>query len=213
MNYLINYPGIVWRLTLQHLQMTGLGLLIAVILVVPLVLLMRRFTWLSFAITGLLSVLYTIPSLALMILLLPWLGLSATTVIVAIALYAQVILIRSLNVGLDTIPVEILEAADGMGMNIWQRWWWVQFPLILPIFIAGLRLAAIVGVAIATLGAKFGAGGLGVLLFEGIAQAGRSDKIGLGAIAVACLSLVINTSLLAAESFTRKLPQPHWPRL
>jgi osmoprotectant transport system permease protein len=209
MNYLINHPEIVWNLTLQHLQMTGLGLLIGVILVIPSMLLMRRFVWLNLVITGLLSVLYTIPSLALMILLLPWLGLNATTVIVAIALYAQVILIRSLNVGLDTIPHEILEAADGMGMSDWQRWWWVQFPLILPVFIAGLRLAAIVGIAIATLGAKFGAGGLGVLLFEGIAQAGRSDKIGLGAIAVAILSLFVNMGLLAVESFSRRLPQRH----
>jgi osmoprotectant transport system permease protein len=213
MNYLINHPEIIWNLTLQHLQMTGLGLLIAVFLVVPSMLLMRRFVWLNLVITGLLSVLYTIPSLALMILLLPWLGLNATTVIVAIALYAQVILIRSLQVGLDTIPAEILEAADGMGMNAWQRWWWVQFPLILPVLIAGLRLAAIVGIAIATLGAKFGAGGLGVLLFEGIAQAGRSDKIGLGAIAVASLSLIINSGLLVLESFTRRLPQHPLPRL
>ena len=84
-------------------------------------------------------------------------------------------------------------------MNAWQRWVRVQVPLILPIFLAGLRLAAIVGIAIATIGAKFGAGGLGVLLFDGIAQAGRYDKIWAGAIAVAILAFVINGALLALE--------------
>ena len=84
-------------------------------------------------------------------------------------------------------------------MNSWQRWWRVQVPLIMPIFLAGLRIAAIVGIAIATIGAKFGAGGLGVLLFEGIAQTGRYDKIWAGVIAVAVLAFIINGALLALE--------------
>ena len=84
-------------------------------------------------------------------------------------------------------------------MNAWQRWVRVQVPLILPIFLAGLRLAAIVGIAISTIGAKFGAGGVGVLLFDGIAQAGRYDKIWAGAIAVAILAFVINGALPTLE--------------
>ncbi|HEY9751935.1 MAG TPA: ABC transporter permease subunit, partial [Coleofasciculaceae cyanobacterium] len=117
---------------------------------------------------------------------------------VAMVLYAQVILVRSLTVGLQQIDPPILEAAQGMGMNLWQRWWQVQFPLVLPMFLAGLRLAAIVEIGIATIGAKFGAGGLGVLLFDGIAR-GRYDKIWAGAIAVATLALLINSGLLLLE--------------
>ena len=94
-----------------------------------------------------------------------------------------------------------MEAARGMGMNGWQRWWQIQVPLVLPIFLAGVRIAAVVSVAIATIGAKFGAGGLGVLLFEGIAQAGRYDKIWAGAIAVSLLAFALNTSLLALEHY------------
>jgi osmoprotectant transport system permease protein len=114
-------------------------------------------------------------------------------------IYTQVILVRSLTVGLQSIKPSVLEAARGMGMNPWQRWWQVQVPLILPIFLAGLRIAAIVAVAIATIGAKFGAGGLGTLLFDGIAQAGRYDKIWAGAIVVSLLAFALNGAILLLE--------------
>lgn len=199
MSYIIKNPGIVWDLLLEHLQMTSLALLIAVLVALPLSLLITRYRWLSVPVIGTLGTLYTVPSLALIILLVPLFGLNSNSVVVAIAIYAQVILVRNITVGLQSIKPEILEAARGMGMNLWQRWVRVQVPLILPIFLAGLRLAAIVGIATATIGAKFGAGGLGVLLFDGIAQAGRYDKIWAGAIAVAILAFVINGALLTLE--------------
>jgi len=198
-SYIIKNPSIVWGLLLQHLQMTSLALLIGVVVALPLSLLITRYRWLNVPVMGILGTLYTVPSLALIILLVPIFGLSSNSVIVAMAIYTQVILVRNVTVGLQSIKPEILEAARGMGMNSWQRWWRVQVPLITPIFLAGLRLAAIVGIAIATIGAKFGAGGLGVLLFDGIAQAGRYDKIWAGAIAVAVLAFVINGALLALE--------------
>lgn len=199
MSYILQNPGAVWRLLLEHLQMTSLALLIAVAIALPLALLVNYYRWLNVPVLGLLSTLYTIPSLALIILLVPFFGLNTRSVVAAIVVYAQVILVRNLTVGLQAIEPAVLEAAKGMGMNAWQRWWQVQVPLLLPIFLAGLRLATIVGIAIATIGAKFGAGGLGDLLFEGIAQAGRYDKIWAGAIAVAALALVINQALLALE--------------
>lgn len=199
MSFILNQPATVGVLLLQHLQMTGLALLAAVFLALPIALLISHYRWLATPVLAGLGVLYTVPSLALIILLVPFLGLSANSVIVAMVLYAQVILVRSLTVGLQQIDPAILEAAQGMGMNPWQRWWQVQFPLVLPMFLAGLRLAAIVEVGIATIGAKFGAGGLGVLLFDGIAQAGRYDKIWAGAIAVATLALLINSGLLLLE--------------
>lgn len=199
MSYIIENPGVVWDRLLEHLETIGSALFIAVLIAVPLSLLIVRYRWLNVPVLGLLGILYTIPSLALIILLVPIFGLNSDSVVVAIACYAQVILVRSITVGLQSIPPEIIEAARGMGMNSWQRWWRVQVPLVMPIFLAGLRLAAIVGIAIATIGAKFGAGGLGVLLFDGIAQAGRYDKIWAGAIAVAVLAFAINGALLALE--------------
>jgi len=198
-SYIIKNPGIVWERLLEHLQMTSLALLIAVLVALPLSLLITRYRWLNVPVIGTLGILYTVPSLALIILLVPIFGLNSNSVVVAMAIYAQVILVRNITVGLESIKPAILEAARGMGMNAWQRWWRVQVPLIMPVFLAGLRLASIIGIAIATIGAKFGAGGLGVLLFDGIAQAGRYDKIWAGAIAVAILAFVINGALLALE--------------
>lgn len=199
MNYIIQNPAIVWGLLVEHLQMTGLSLVIAVGIALPLALLVGRYRWLSVPVLGTLGILYTVPSLALIILVVPFFGLNANSVVVAMVIYAQVILVRNLTVGLQAIEPAVLEVARGMGMNAWQRWWRVQVPLTLPVFLAGLRLAAIVCIAIATIGAKFGAGGLGKLLFEGIAQAGRYDKIWAGAIAVSTLALVVNLVLLALE--------------
>ncbi len=199
MSYIFKHPGTVWSLLLAHLGMTILTLAIAVLIALPLALLVTRYRWLDLPILGSLGVLYTIPSLALIILLIPIFGLNVRSVIVAMVMYTQVILVRSLVVGLQSIPPSVLEAARGMGMNLWQRWWQIQVPLALPIFLAGLRIAAVVAIATATIGAKFGAGGLGTLLFEGIAQAGRADKIWAGAIAVALLAFTLNGLLLGLE--------------
>lgn len=195
----------VGTLLLQHLQMTGLTLLIAVLVAVPIALLIGRYRWLSVPIMGILGVLYTIPSLALIIFLVPLFGLNATSVIVAMVLYTQVILVRNLTVGLLGINPAVLEAARGMGMSLWQRWWWVQVPLVLPVFVAGVRIAAVVAIAIATIGAKFNAGGLGRLLFDGI-QTNRLDKIWVGSVTVALLAFSVNTLLLWLERRSRPVP-------
>ncbi|MCF2970878.1 ABC transporter permease [Synechococcus sp. Nb3U1] len=204
MSYILNHPGLVWQLTQEHLVMIAVTLGIAVVLALPIALLIHQVRWLTVPVMGTLGTLYTVPSLALIILLVPLFGLNARSVIVAMVLYTQVILVRHISVGLRSIKPAILEAAKGMGMNLWQRWWQVQVPLMLPIFLAGLRLAAIVAIAIATIGAKFGAGGLGTLLFDGIAQAGRYDKIWAGSLAVGSLALLVNTALLALEWAARR---------
>ena len=202
MSFILNQPTTVVSLLLQHLQMTGLALVIATLFALPLALVITHYRRLATPVLAVLGILYTVPSLALIILLVPFLGLTANAVIVAMVLYAQVILVRSLTVGLQQIESAIVEAAMGMGMNRWQRWWQVQFPLILPMFLAGLRLAAIVEISIATIGAKFGAGGLGVLLFDGIAR-GRYDKIWAGAIVVGAIALLISSGLLLLEWVAR----------
>jgi osmoprotectant transport system permease protein len=198
MSYIIKNPGVILGLLVEHLQMTGMAVLIAVAIALPVALLVTYYRWLNVPLLGFLGTLYTVPSLALMILLVPIFGLSRELVVVAMIIYTQVILVRNFSVGLQSIDPAILEAARGMGMNPWQRWWQIQMPLILPICLAGVRLATVVAIAIATIGAKFGAGGLGVMLFEGVSQA-RNDKIFAGAIAVALLAFAMNGALLALE--------------
>lgn len=198
MSYIRQNPGIVWELTLQHLYMTGLALLIGLVIALPVGVLITRYRWLSVPVMGVLGTLYTIPSLALLILLLPFFGLNERSVIVALVIYVQVILVRNIVAGLQSISPAIIEAAKGMGMNTWQRWQRVQFPLALPVILAGVRIGAIVSIGIAAIGAKFGAGGLGTLLFDGITQ-NREDKIWAGSIALAVLALGANFVLIALE--------------
>ena len=198
MRYLFTYPHIVWGLFLDHLWLTVITLLIATAIALPLGWLVYRFRGVAFLVQGVFGIVYTIPSIALMILLIPLFGLSVTTVTVALVLYSQIILVRNTLAGLEGIDPAVLEAARGMGMNFWQIARRVQFPLALPVILAGVRLAAVVTVAIAPIGAKFGAGGLGTLLFDGIAQ-NRMDKIWIGALAVALLAFGFNRGLQAVE--------------
>lgn len=200
MSYIIRNPSIVGQLLAEHLVMVGVALLIAILIALPLSLVLSKWPRLATGVLGLLGVLYTIPSIALLILLLPIFGLNQRSVIVALVIYTQIILVRNLVTGLQGVSPAMLEAARGMGMNGWQRWVWVQLPLALPVILAGVRLALIVAIAIATIGAKFGAGGLGTLLFDGIAQS-RYDKILAGALIVAGLALLVNYLLLALEDY------------
>ncbi len=196
MGYIIGNPGVIWSLLLQHLALVGIALLISVAIAVPLSLLLWRYGWLNVPVMGTLGALYTIPSIALIILLIPIFGLNAVSVIVALVIYSQIILVRNMVAGLKGIDASLLEAALGMGMNAWQRWWRVQLPLALPAILAGVRIAALTTIAIATIGAMFGAGGLGTLLFDGVAE-NRYDKIWAGAITVSALALGINWGLQA----------------
>lgn len=184
---------------LAHLQIVGAALLIAIAIALPVGTLLASRPALTAPVMGVLGLLYTVPSLALIVLLIPFTGLNAKSVTVALIIYAQVILVRNIVAGLGGIDRSILEAARGMGMNPWQVWLRVRVPLALPVILAGVRIAAVVAIGIATIGAKFNAGGLGVLLFQGISQGGRADKIWAGAILVGGLALIVNTALLLIE--------------
>lgn len=198
MNYLTNNFNEILQLSREHLTMVGIALAISLLIALPLSVLMARSARLATWVMGILGTLYTIPSIALLILLLPLFGLNQRSVIVALVIYTQIILVRNIVAGLQGVSPILLEAARGTGMNGWQRWFQVQLPLALPVILAGVRLALVVAIAIATIGAKFGAGGLGTLLFDGIAQ-NRYDKILAGSIVVALLALVLNYLLLALE--------------
>ena len=198
MSFLFQYPQVVLRLIGQHLVLTLSALSIALLIALPLGWALYRWPRWRTPVLGVLGVLYTIPSLALMILLLPWFGLNARSVIVALILYNQVILVRNIWVGLNEVDPAALEAARGMGMSPAQVLWRVQLPLALPAILAGVRLCAVVTGAIATLGARFWSGGLGGLLFYWGAR-NRPEQIFLGALLVSALALVFQVGLQQLE--------------
>ena len=198
MSYIINNPDVMLKLLGEHLFLTLGSLIIATLIAVPSGYFIFGRERLTTLVLGVLGTLYTIPSLVLMILLLPWLGLNAKTVMAALVIYCQIILVRNVVAGLSAIDPSVTEAARGMGMSNRQQFLWVQLPLALPVIVAGIRLAAVVSTSIATVGALFGAGGLGTLLFNGISQ-GRYDKIVAGSLTVALLAALFNWLLQWAE--------------
>ena len=198
MNYLIRYWDRVLELFLQHVQLTVTVLVIALAIALPLGILLARFQALATPVMGLLGIIYTIPSMALFAMLIPFLGLGAKPAVTALTAYSQVILVRNVVVGLQGVDPAVLEAAVGMGMNPWQVFWRVRLPLALPVMLAGLRVAAVSVIAIGTLAAWINAGGLGVLLFEGLYQYHQA-KIVIGTVSVALLSFTVNFLLQWGE--------------
>jgi len=199
MTYLLNNLDYILQLTFRHFQLAIIPVGIAFLIALPLGWLSFRFPRLYSFLIPLNNILYTVPRIAMMIFLIPFLGLNARSVMAALVIYSQIIFLRNIIAGFKSIDPSILEAARGMGMSRLQITTRIQLPIALPIILAGVRLASVITVAIATIGAKFGAGGLGVLLFEGIAQAGRMDKIWIGAIFVGLLALFFNRGILWIE--------------
>ena len=182
----------------EHLRLTAIALAIALLIAVPLGVLVARVRWLRGPVLGVLGVIYTIPSLSLFVLLIPLVGLGTVPAVIALVAYAQLVLVRNVVVGLTGIDPAVVEAARGMGMSGWQRFARVELPLMLPLLLAGARVATLSIIGIATIAAFINAGGLGQLLFEGVAT-GNRDKIVAGALAVSVLAIGANSLLRLLE--------------
>jgi osmoprotectant transport system permease protein len=198
MNYLLNNLPSVGALLLEHLWLTMSALAFALAIALPLGILAARVRMVRGPLLGMLGVIYTIPSLSLFVLLIPLLRLGYWPAVVALTLYAQVVLVRNILLGLTTIDPAVIEAARGMGMNSWQRLVRVELPLALPLIFAGVRIATLSTIGIATIAAFINAGGLGTLLFDGV-RSSNPEKIIAGAIAVAALAFAANGALWLIE--------------
>lgn len=184
-------------LTLEHLWLVGISILIAVLIGIPLGILITRWPVLDKPILGSANVIQTIPSLALFGFLLPapWFGERADRLaILALTLYALLPLIRNTYVGIRGVDAAVVDAARGMGMTDRQVLFQVQLPLALGVILAGMRVATVICVGLATIAAAIGAGGLGEFIFRGLAMV--SDSVILaGAIPAALLALLADFGL------------------
>jgi osmoprotectant transport system permease protein len=196
--YLLDNPELILELTWEQLAITLLSLGIACAVGLPLAVLIYRLPALRRPVLGLLTVIYTIPSLALLVLLLPFTRLGPQTAVIALVAYAQVVLVRNTLLGLTSIEPTVLEAARGLGMNRWQQLWRIELPLALPLIVAGIRIATLAIIGIGTIAALINAGGLGTLLFQGVTT-GQRAKIVAGTLALAGLALLANLLLRALE--------------
>lgn len=187
--------------TLEHIWLVGATMLLAILIGVPLGILITRKPWLSKPILGLANVAETIPSLALFGFLLPvpWLGdRSARLAIAALTLYALLPIIRNTATGIAGVDRAVREAARGMGMTDRQILLQVELPLSLPTLIAGIRVATVLTVGIATIAAAVGTGGLGEFIFRGLAMV-NNQLILAGAIPAAALALLADFGLSLLE--------------
>ncbi|MDQ6875706.1 MAG: ABC transporter permease [Actinomycetota bacterium] len=175
----------------EHVTLTVLAVLIALVIAVPLALLARRVRWLAGPIVGFSGVLYTLPSFALFALMAPFTGYTkARTVLIGLVLYALLVLVRNTLVGLDGVPADVREAARGMGYGPARMFWRIELPVALPAIMAGIRIATVSTIALVTVGVILGHGGLGQLLFEGFNNNFFHAEIATGAILCVGLALV-----------------------
>jgi osmoprotectant transport system permease protein len=154
------------------------------------------------AVIGTAALLYTVPSLALFAMLIPVLGLGAEPAIVGLVAYSILILVRNVATGLREVPPEVLDAASGMGFGPWQRLLRIELPLALPVIVAGLRIAIVTQIGIATIAAYINAGGLGTLIFAGINQR-FTEKIVVGAVLASLLAVTADLGLSRLEQRLR----------
>ncbi len=182
----------------EHLYLTVVSLLLGIIVSVPLGVFAHRFRRARALTVGITTTLYTVPSIALFFLIIPFLGLTAASVILGLALYSLTILVRNLLVGLDGVDPEVIDAATGMGYSNLKMLWSVELPLALPSAIGGLRVAAVSTVALTTVGAVIGFGGFGNLLVTGVASNFHAQVLTASVICVV-LAFAFDLLLLALQ--------------
>jgi osmoprotectant transport system permease protein len=207
--YWTSHAAEFWRLLAQHVVLVLLSTGVAVAVGVPVGIVAARRPRVGAPLAALASLVQTIPSLALFGFLLPLPligGGGARTAVVALILYALLPVIRTTAAGLRAVDPAVIEAADAMGMTLGERLRRVELPLALPTILAGIRVAAVVGVGTVTIAAAIGAGGLGDYIYRGLAMV-DSTVILAGAVPAAGLALLIDAALLAVErTVTRRRP-------
>ncbi len=202
-DFLFNNASRILGLTGEHLFIVGLSLAIALATGVPLGILITRHQRLAQKVIGAANVIMTVPSIALFGLMLPVLaifghGLGKVPAVIALVLYSQLPIIRNTYIAIRQVDPAIVDAARGMGLSKWQRLREVEIPLAIPIILAGVRTAAVMNIGIAAIAAYVGAGGLGVLIQQGIART-YPEMILAGALVVSLLAVVVDLLLAWTE--------------
>jgi len=201
LSFIFNNGREVLELTVQHVTLVGVSMLLATAIGIPLGILLTRRVALRRWVLGGANIIQTIPSLALFGFLIPvpvMGGIGSRTAIVALTLYALLPIIRNTYVGIIGVDRAVIEAGRGMGMTDRQLLWRVEIPLALGVILAGVRVATVISVGIATIAAAVGAGGLGMYIFRGVGMV-NNQVILAGAIPAACLAVLADFSLGWAE--------------
>ena len=199
-----NIASILFRLV-EHIQLTGSALIIAVLAGVPVGIVISYVRQLKKPVTGVINVVQSIPSIALLGFLIPFLGIGEKPAVFMVVVYSLLPIVKNTSAGLSNMNAEMLEAAKGIGMTRLQILFKIKLPLALPIIMAGIRISAVTSVGLVTIAAFIGAGGLGFTIYSGIRMA-NTNMILAGAIPACLLALLVD--LLA--SIVERLVSPHF---
>ena len=197
MTWLFNHLTDVAQTAAEHLKLALLPLVIGLVLSIPLGWLASRSRLIRNTLFSVSSVLYTLPSLVLFVLLPVILGtkiIDPINIVVALTIYTLALLIRSIADALVSLPKNVLAAANAMGFRQARRFFVVDFPLSLPVIVAGLRVAAVSNISLVTVGALIGVGGLGQYFTEGF-QVNFPEEIWTGVLATLLLALLVDVAL------------------
>jgi len=196
--YLLNHLDTAWALTLIHLRLSLIPVALGIVIAVPLGALVWRNTALRRLTTLTASIIFTIPSLALFVvlpLIIPTRILDEANVIVALTLYTTALLVRAVPEALDAVDTRVRDAASAVGYTRLGQLLKVELPLALPVLIAGLRVVAVTNISMVAVGSVIGIGGLGIWFTEGY-QSDKSDQIIAGIIAIFLLAIILDMLIL-----------------
>ena len=182
----------------EHVLLTVIAVAAGLAISVPTGLVAYRYRRLYAPMTWITGLLYTIPSLALFVLLIPLTGLSTLTVEIGLVSYTLLILLRNVVAGLNGVPDDVKDAATGMGLSRRQILWRVELPIALPVIVAGVRVATVSTIGLVTVGALIGKGGLGQFILDGL-QTFFNTEILVGAVLCVALAVLAELMLLAAQ--------------
>jgi osmoprotectant transport system permease protein len=182
----------------EHLILTGIAVGLGFAIAFALSLAIRGVPVLYSPVTWVTGVLYSIPSLALFALLVPFTGLSIVTAEIGLISYTLLILVRNIVSGFRSVPPDVRESAVGMGYSQWQMLWRIELPLAMPVIIAGLRVALVTTIGLVTVTAAIGQGGLGALILQGIQQFFATPLV-IGAVLSIALAVVLDGLLVLIQ--------------
>ena len=198
LHYDLTDPSSIPNLLMQHLIIVGISMLIAIVIAIPIGLIVARYRPSYGPVIAGASLLYTIPGIALLAFLIQFTGLSLTTIVIPLVVYAQLVLIRNTVAGVNAIDPHLLEVGRAMGMNSRQLLLRVTLPLALPMIVAGIRIATVTSIGIATLASLVGDGGLGDLIFVGIHNL-NLDQVFAGGAVIGLLAIFFDLLLLGVQ--------------
>lgn len=197
-DYIVRYHNKLLTATWEHLQLVLVAMAASLVIAAGLTLLCSYSKPAARVVLGLFSMIYSIPSLAMFALLIPVTGLGFTTAVMTLTIYNQYLLLRNFLTGLNEVDKAIVESAAGMGMSIMQILVKIQLPLCKRALVAGIRIALVATVGIATIAASINAGGLGTILFDGLRTMNEA-KILWGSLLSALLAIVMDGLLSFVE--------------